>query len=83
MDLSLASNYLDELKNQYRSATDEDELNRLISRMKQINKIISNDSKIIAEREVCRIIQKPPSIKLVRLEQIRRAKLFEITEQVL
>jgi hypothetical protein len=81
MDLSLANNYLDELKNEYKSATDEDELNRVISRMKQINKIISDDYKIIAEREVCRIMQKPPSIKLIRLEQTRRAKLFEITGQ--
>ena len=83
MDLLLASNYLNELKNQYKSATDEDELNRIISRMKQINKIIFDDYKIIAEREVCRIMQKPPSMKLVRLEQTRRAKLFEITGRVL
>ena len=83
MDLSLATNYLDELKSQYPSITDENELNRLIARMKQIHKIISDDYKIIAEREVCRIMQKPPSIKLVRLEQTRRAKLFEITGQVL
>jgi len=83
MDLLLASNYLNELRNEYKSATDEDNLNRIISRMKQINKIISNDYKIIAEREVCRIMQKPPSMKLVRLEQTRRAKLFEITGRVL
>ena len=83
MDLLLASNYLNELKNQYKSATDEDELNRLISRMKQISKITCNDYKIVAEREVCRIMKKTPSIKLIRLEQTRRAKLFEITGQVL
>jgi len=81
MDLSLATNYLDELNTQYKSTTDECLQHNILYRMKQISKITCNDYKIVAEREVCRIMKKTPSMKLIRLEQTRRAKLFEITGQ--